>query len=214
MARTFPASRSRAAEQAIGQINPSFLAQKLQGLLIGKESWFISGNSPTVNVLGPNGLGIDLTCGEVHSILGPIEILLPINNFVVPGCAGKTHNFISFRKVNMFFFQQPETLPVFGPEIEKLERILDVLRELDLRMTIGALSAFVFIARRLHVLASGDENLRNIAHEMQIPYPSLLRHTDLLSEGIPQKIEGIRLFEKGRIRTTSERGRLSLPQKD
>lgn len=96
-----------------------------------------------------------------------------------------------------FFFQDPETLPIFGPELQKLEMTLDVLRELDPRMTIGALTAFIYVARRLSSLASGQENLRHIAEEMNIPYPTLLRHTDFLAEGIPNKPEGLGLLEKG-----------------
>lgn len=96
-----------------------------------------------------------------------------------------------------FFLQDLDTLPMFGPELKKFERALEVLRKLDPRMTVGALAAFVFIARRLAPLASGSENLRDIAKEMKIPYPTLLRHTDLLAEGIQEKIKGMGLLEKG-----------------
>lgn len=95
-----------------------------------------------------------------------------------------------------FFFLDPKTMPVFGPEMEKFERVLDVAREVDPRMAVGTLAAFVYIARRLAPMAEGSENLRKIAKEMDIPYPSFLRHTDVLAEGI-SKMEGLGMLEKG-----------------
>lgn len=95
-----------------------------------------------------------------------------------------------------FFFLDPKEMPVFGRGLEKLEQSLDCLREVDPGMPIGGAAALIHLARRLPTLASGSINLRDVASEMQLAYPTFLRHTDILSEGATGTRQ-LKLIEKG-----------------
>ncbi|WP_193337161.1 hypothetical protein [Devosia beringensis] len=95
-----------------------------------------------------------------------------------------------------FFFMNPAEMPVFSAGLRKLERSLDLLRSVDPGMPIGAAAALIRIGRQMPQLATGQETLKSIGAQMEVPYSSFLRHTDLLSEGAPGT-KALRLIEKG-----------------
>lgn len=95
-----------------------------------------------------------------------------------------------------FFWMDPAEMPVFGPGLGKLEASFDLLRAVDPGMPIGAAAALVRIGRRMPALAVGQQTLKSIGMEMQVPYSSFLRHTDLLAEGAPGT-KSLGLIEKG-----------------
>jgi DNA-binding MarR family transcriptional regulator len=95
-----------------------------------------------------------------------------------------------------FFFIDPDEVPIFGPELARLEAALDQLRAVDPGMSIGTATALIKIGRRLPALALGSETLKGIGMEMGIPYSSFLRHTDLLAEGA-EGTKSLGLIEKG-----------------
>lgn len=95
-----------------------------------------------------------------------------------------------------FFWLDPDEVPIFGEGLGKLEEALDMLREIDPGMSIGAAAALIKIGRRMPALALGQETFKGIGVQMQIPYSSFLRHTDLLAEGAPGT-KSLGLIEKG-----------------
>jgi len=95
-----------------------------------------------------------------------------------------------------FFWLDPDEMPIFGPGLGKFEDALDLLRQVDPGMSIGAAAALVKIGRRMPALAFGQETFKGIGMQMQIPYSSFLRHTDLLAEGAPGT-KSLGLIEKG-----------------
>jgi len=95
-----------------------------------------------------------------------------------------------------FFFMDPKDAPVFGHGLGRFEQGLDLLRQIDPIMPIGAASSFVHIARRLPALYGGSMNLRGVADEMGLNYTTFMRNADLLSEG-GANVRQLNLLEKG-----------------
>jgi Transcriptional regulators len=87
-------------------------------------------------------------------------------------------------------------MPSFGEEMRSFEAALDVMFRECPGMTLGAALALVKLVRFLPDLAQGTTNLRDVAQEMDIPYSTLLRYTDHLSEGA-KATAPLYLLEKG-----------------
>jgi len=84
------------------------------------------------------------------------------------------------------------------PHRHQVEEFIDIAREVDSAMSIGALAAFVHVTNRMPELILGDMSLRDIADEMQVPYTTFSRQLDVLADGAPS-VRGLRLLEKGVI---------------
>lgn len=95
-----------------------------------------------------------------------------------------------------FFWMDPSEIPTFGQGLSKVDASLELLRAVNPGMPIGAVAAFVRIGRSMPMLASGQDTLKSISAQMQVPYATFLRHTDLLAEGAPGT-KALRLIEKG-----------------
>jgi DNA-binding MarR family transcriptional regulator len=95
-----------------------------------------------------------------------------------------------------FFFIDPADIPVFTPGLGTLESSLDLLMAIDPGMPIGAAAALIRMGRRMPALATGQETLKSISSQMEVPYATFLRHTDLLSDGA-KGTKALRLIEKG-----------------
>ena len=98
----------------------------------------------------------------------------------------------------MFFLTiDPKNLPIFSPELAKLEAILDRARNAHPQMSITSFYNFVYIARRMPEFWLKDKSLKEIAKEMNIPYTTATRNIDVLGEGAGADGEGLKLIEKG-----------------
>jgi DNA-binding MarR family transcriptional regulator len=82
-----------------------------------------------------------------------------------------------------FFFLDPHDAPVFSHGLKAFEHGLDLLREVDSKMTVGAAASFVHIARRLPSLYGGSVSMADVAKEMSINYATFMRSADVMSEG-------------------------------
>lgn len=97
-----------------------------------------------------------------------------------------------------FLFLDPQDAPAFGKGLARLEKAVDLLREVDPIMPIGAAAALVHIARRLPELYGGHSSLGDIAKGMGMNYATFMRNADLLSEG-GANVRQLNLLEKGLI---------------
>lgn len=104
-----------------------------------------------------------------------------------------------------FLFMDPDALPVFSPELQKVEMLLDRLREVEPGMPISEAATLVYLARRLRDLSLGEIKLKDVADEMGMPYSTLLRYTDGLSDG-GKSTHKLELLEKG-LHPTDRRAR-------
>lgn len=95
-----------------------------------------------------------------------------------------------------FLIMDPKDAPGFGQGLARFEQGLDLLRQVDPIMPIGAAASFVHIARRLPALYGGSINLRGVADEMALNYTTFMRNADLLSEG-GANVRQLNLLEKG-----------------
>lgn len=99
-----------------------------------------------------------------------------------------------------FFFLSPDEIARHMgnqfPHREKVEEFVEVAREVDSTMSVGALATFVHIANRMPQLTTGELSLRDIATEMDVPYTSFTRQVDLLSAGAAPAVRGLGLLEK------------------
>lgn len=96
-----------------------------------------------------------------------------------------------------FLFIDPKTMPIFSPELVRLEAILDRVRNTHPQMTVTCLFNFMYIARRIPKFWLNDKSLKEIAKEMNTPYTTATRNIDLLGEGSGQVGVGLKLIEKG-----------------
>jgi DNA-binding MarR family transcriptional regulator len=92
------------------------------------------------------------------------------------------------------FFMDPKDWRSF-PSAERFEAGLDAVCAVDREMTVGTLSAFVRVARRIPALTSGALSLRAVSEQMGVGYSSLLRQTDVLAAGGPS-VRSLDLLEK------------------
>jgi DNA-binding MarR family transcriptional regulator len=83
------------------------------------------------------------------------------------------------------------------PYRQRVEEFIDIAREVDSTISVGALATFVHVANRMPELAAGDLSLRDIADDMRVPYTSFARQLDVLAEGAPPPVRGLNLIEKG-----------------
>lgn len=95
----------------------------------------------------------------------------------------------------MFFFFFPNYLFAADPLLEGVQRALAMTRKKHPQMTVGALEALIHIARSQPRIVENHQSLKDIASEMGLPYPTLVRHTDMLGEGIGGK-SGLQMLEK------------------
>lgn len=111
----------------------------------------------------------------------------------------------------MFFFFEPEKLPLFTTELERFERVLSIVRAVHPQMTTATLVTLIGLARRQEMLWSRQLTLPEFADEMGMAYTSLLRNLDLLSEG-SSKTSGLGLIEKGIDAVNQKERRLRITQ--
>jgi DNA-binding MarR family transcriptional regulator len=83
------------------------------------------------------------------------------------------------------------------PHLGRALEFVDVVRAVDSTMSVGALAAFLHVAKRIPDLAGGETSLRDIADEMGVAPTSLARQIDLLAEGATTAVRGLNLLEKG-----------------
>ena len=95
-----------------------------------------------------------------------------------------------------FLFLDPNDAPAFSDGLERFESALDLIRQVDPIMPIGAAAALVHIARRLPGLYGGAISLGDVAREMDLNYATFMRNADLLSEG-GANVRQLNLLEKG-----------------
>ena len=84
----------------------------------------------------------------------------------------------------MFFFFFPNYLAITDPVLEDFERGLAVVRRRYPQMTVGALETLIHIARSQPRILSEEFSLKDVASEMDVRYPTLTRHSDVLGSGI------------------------------
>jgi DNA-binding MarR family transcriptional regulator len=96
-----------------------------------------------------------------------------------------------------FFFLDPIDMPIFSREFANFEKGLDLLRRADPTMTVNTASTLIHIARALPMLAAGQITLREIAREMNIPYSSVIRAVEVLTDGGTTRQKALGLLEKG-----------------
>ena len=100
-------------------------------------------------------------------------------------------------EVNVFFlFLDPNDAPAFSDGLARFESALDLIRQVDPIMPIGAAASLVHIARRLPGLYGGSISLGDVAREMELNYATFMRNADLLSEG-GANVRQLNLLEKG-----------------
>jgi DNA-binding MarR family transcriptional regulator len=92
------------------------------------------------------------------------------------------------------FFMDPKDWRTY-PNAQRFEAGLDAVCAVDREMTVGTLSTFVRVARRIPALTVGALSLRSIAEEMNLGYSSFLRQTDCLAAGGPS-VRSLDLLEK------------------
>lgn len=99
-----------------------------------------------------------------------------------------------------FLFLDPkeisDRLLIQAPYRQRVEEFVDIAREVDPTMSVGALAAFVHVANRMPRLAAGELSLSDIAGEMRVPYSSFARQLDVLADGAPPTVRGLKLLEK------------------
>jgi len=95
----------------------------------------------------------------------------------------------------MFFFFFPNHLTMTDPVLEDFERGLALVRRRYPQMTVGALETLVHIARNQPRILSEQLSLKDVANELDVRYPTLTRHSDVLGAGIAGK-GGLQLLEK------------------
>lgn len=95
-----------------------------------------------------------------------------------------------------FLFLDPEDAPVFGQGLERLEAALDVLREIDPKMTVTGAATLIHVARRLPAIYGSSITLGDVAKEMKLNYSTFMRTADVLSEGSPNT-RALGLLENG-----------------
>lgn len=92
-----------------------------------------------------------------------------------------------------FFFFNPAALGQ-KPEWARFADALHFARTQHPNMTIGTLSTLIEVVR--HTSPEGmPPRLSDLADALDIPYPTLMRQTDLLSKGVG-RAEGLDLIEK------------------
>lgn len=104
-----------------------------------------------------------------------------------------------------FLFLDPKDAPPFGKGLERFETALDLLREVDPIMPIGAAASLVHIARRLPQIYGGEVGLGDVARDMGLNYATFMRNADLLAEG-GANTRQLNLLEKG-LNPKNKRGR-------
>ena len=95
-----------------------------------------------------------------------------------------------------FFFMDPQDAPVFGHGLKAFEHGLDLLREVDSKMTVSAAASFVHIARRMPAMYGGSVTMADIAKDMNMNYASFMRSADVMAEG-GANTRGLNLLEPG-----------------
>lgn len=98
-----------------------------------------------------------------------------------------------------FFFLEPWVVAALLAQFQHLDRamaFIDAICAVDSKMSVGAASAFLHVAKRMPGLASQEISMRDIALEMGVPPTTFFRQLDQLAEGT-SKIAGLNLLEKG-----------------
>jgi len=83
-----------------------------------------------------------------------------------------------------------------SPEFTKLAKVLDIVRRRYPKMTVGTLCTFIEIARTQSDLVDKELKMKDVSSNLGISYQTLIRQTDLLSNGVAGK-DGLNLIEKG-----------------
>lgn len=104
-----------------------------------------------------------------------------------------------------FLFLDPKDAPPFGKGLERFEIALDLVRQVDPIMPIGAAASLVHIARRLPAIYGGEVGLGDVARGMGLNYATFMRNADLLSEG-GANVRQLNLLEKG-LNPKNKKGR-------
>lgn len=92
-----------------------------------------------------------------------------------------------------FFFFYPSTVAQ-KPEWGRFADALHHVRTQHPTMTIGTLSTMIEIARH-HPVDGPPPKLSELSSQLKVPYPTLMRQTDLLSNGVGNT-KGLGLIEK------------------
>jgi DNA-binding MarR family transcriptional regulator len=100
-----------------------------------------------------------------------------------------------------FFFLDPDEIARLQvaqfPHLNRAQRFVDAIGEIDATISVGAASAFLHVAKHMPELARGDMALRDVAIEMGVKPTTLARHVDRLAEGTEGTVRGLNLLEKG-----------------
>ncbi|HEV2630513.1 MAG TPA: hypothetical protein VGV41_17940 [Pseudolabrys sp.] len=99
------------------------------------------------------------------------------------------------------------------PRMNAMKAFLDVARTCDATMSVGALSTFLYVAVYVPELASGRMSVQDLSRAMAVPYTSLARHIDLLSNGVPGRVRGLGLLERGALATNRRQNQIVLTEK-
>lgn len=94
-----------------------------------------------------------------------------------------------------FLFYNAEDAPDYGPNLSRLANVLNIAREFAPDISINTLSTFFIIIQYNKELAGMNKTLPQLSDELGIPYPRMMRHLDVLSDGTPSA-PGHKLLDK------------------
>jgi hypothetical protein len=98
-------------------------------------------------------------------------------------------------ELRMFFLFFDDHELLFDEAWLPVERMLAVSRSRFPQLTVGALETLIHVARHQKQISAGTLTLPKISRNLDVPYSTLARHTDLLAGGVGGR-GGLELIEK------------------